>query len=152
MPSHLTQVSQCLKNPPASAGDTGLIPGSGRSPGEGNGNPLQYSCLGNPTDRRAGRLQSMGSQRVRYNLATKQQHIFFQLINLFWLEHNYFTILWWLLPHINMNQPQVYMCPPILNPPPTSFPTPSLWVVAEHHLWVSCFMHWPCTGHLFYIW
>ena len=35
------------------AGDTGLIPGSGRSPGEGNGNPLQYSCLGNPMDREA---------------------------------------------------------------------------------------------------
>ena len=40
-----------VKNLPANAGDTGLIPGSGRSPGEGNGNPLQYSCLGNPMDR-----------------------------------------------------------------------------------------------------
>ena len=37
----------------ASAGDAGLIPGSGRSPGEGNGNPLQYSCLENPVDRGA---------------------------------------------------------------------------------------------------
>ena len=35
------------------AGDAGLIPGSGRSPGEGNGNPLQYSCLENPMDREA---------------------------------------------------------------------------------------------------
>ena len=35
------------------AGDLGLIPGSGRSPGEGNGNPLQYSCLENPMDRGA---------------------------------------------------------------------------------------------------
>ena len=35
------------------AGNAGLIPGSGRSPGEGNGNPLQYSCLRNPLDRRA---------------------------------------------------------------------------------------------------
>ena len=44
-----------LKNLPANAGDIrdrGLIPGSGRSPGEGNGNPLQYSCLENPMDRR----------------------------------------------------------------------------------------------------
>ena len=41
------------KNLPANAGDVGLIPGSGRSPGEGNGNPLQYSCLENPMDRRA---------------------------------------------------------------------------------------------------
>ena len=40
-----------VKDPPANAGDTGSIPGSGRSPGEGNGNPLQYSCLGNPMDR-----------------------------------------------------------------------------------------------------
>ena len=42
-----------VKNPPAKAGDTGSIPGSGRSPGEGNGNPLQYSCPGNPVDRGA---------------------------------------------------------------------------------------------------
>ena len=39
-----------VKNPPTNAGDTGLIPGSGRSPGEGNGYPLQFSCLGNPMD------------------------------------------------------------------------------------------------------
>ena len=42
-----------VKNPPANAGDAGSMPGSGRSPGEGNGNPLQYSCLENPTDREA---------------------------------------------------------------------------------------------------
>ena len=40
-----------VKNPPAKAGDSDLIPGSGRSPGEGNGNPLQYSYLGSPMDR-----------------------------------------------------------------------------------------------------
>ena len=43
-----------VKNPPDNAGDmrdTGSIPGSGRSPREGSGNPLQYSCLENPTDR-----------------------------------------------------------------------------------------------------
>ena len=39
-----------LKNPPANAGDTGSIPGSERSPGVGNGNPLQYSCLENSTN------------------------------------------------------------------------------------------------------
>ena len=43
--------------------DAGLIPGSGRSSGEGNGNPLQYSCLGNPRTEEAGGLQSMGLQR-----------------------------------------------------------------------------------------
>ena len=54
-----------VKNPPASAGDpgdVGSIPGSGRSPGEGNDNPLPCSCLENPMDR--GGLQSTGSQRV----------------------------------------------------------------------------------------
>ena len=48
-----------LKNPPANAGDTGdagSIPGSGRSPGAGHGNPLQYSCLGNSTNRRTWRV------------------------------------------------------------------------------------------------
>ena len=45
-------------------GDMGLIPGLGRSPGAGNGNPLQYFCLGNPMAN-PGRLQSMGLQRVR---------------------------------------------------------------------------------------
>ena len=62
-----------VKNLPANARDPGLIPGSGRSPGEGNGNPLQYSCLGNPMDREEPEgLQSMGSQRVEHVQATKQ--------------------------------------------------------------------------------
>ena len=42
-----------VKNPPANTGEVGLIPGWGRSPGGGNGNPLQYSCLENPMDRGA---------------------------------------------------------------------------------------------------
>ena len=42
-----------VKNPPANAGDVGLARGSGRPPGEENGNPLQYSCLGNPMKRGA---------------------------------------------------------------------------------------------------
>ena len=42
-----------VKNSPANAGDPSSIPGLGRSPGGGNGNPLQYSCLGNPMDREA---------------------------------------------------------------------------------------------------
>ena len=41
-----------VKNPPANAGDANSIPGSGRSPGEGNGKPFHYSCLGNPMDRK----------------------------------------------------------------------------------------------------
>ena len=50
-----SQVNLVVKNPPANAGEAGLIPGSERSPGGGNGNPLQYSCLKNPTDRGAWR-------------------------------------------------------------------------------------------------
>ena len=53
-------VAQLVNNPPADAGDMGLLPASGRSPGGRNGNPFQYSYLGNPMDRGAGGLQSMG--------------------------------------------------------------------------------------------
>ena len=56
-----------VENPPAYAGDTGLIPSSGRSPGGGNAHPLQYSCLENPMDRGAWRATAMGSQRVRHD-------------------------------------------------------------------------------------
>ena len=55
-------VAQMVKNLPANAGDLCSIPGLEQSPREGNGNPLQYSCLGNSTDRGAWRLQSMGLQ------------------------------------------------------------------------------------------
>ena len=58
------------KNPPANAGDAGLISESGEIlPGEGNGCPLQYSCLGNPMDRETWRLPSMGSQKSRRQLS-----------------------------------------------------------------------------------
>ena len=51
------------KESTCNAGDTGLIPGLGRSPEGGNGNPLQYHCLGNPMDRKkTSKLQSMRSQ------------------------------------------------------------------------------------------
>ena len=76
------------------AGDLGSVPGSGRSPGEGNGNSLQYSCLENPMATHSnilawripwieepGRLESMGSQRVGYDLVTKQQqNLLFRLM------------------------------------------------------------------------
>ena len=56
-----------VKNPPANAvdiRDAGSIPGLGRSPGEGHGNPLQYSCLENPVDREARWATVIRSQRV----------------------------------------------------------------------------------------
>ena len=52
------------KESACNAGNLGSIPGSGRSPGEGNGYPLQYSCLGNPMDREPGGLQFIGSQEL----------------------------------------------------------------------------------------
>ena len=60
-----------VKNPPADAGDTRdmhSIPGSGRCPGEGNGNPLQYSCLGNPLDRGAWWAILHGAAKSRTRL------------------------------------------------------------------------------------
>ena len=72
-----SQVALVVKNSPVNAGDirdTGSIPGLGRSPGGGQGNPLQNSCQGNPMDRGAysplgssGGLQSIGSQRVGHD-------------------------------------------------------------------------------------
>ena len=64
------------KESACSAGDTrdgALIPGLGRSSRVGNGNPPQYSCLGNPMDRGVWRATTRGSQRVGHDLATKQQ-------------------------------------------------------------------------------
>ena len=57
-----------VKNLPANVGDLGSIPRSGRSPGEGNGNPLQYSCLGNPMDR--GAWQAIGHGVTKESDAT----------------------------------------------------------------------------------
>ena len=63
-----------VKNLPGNVGDKGLIPGSGRSPGEENGNPLWYSCLENPMDGGAWRATVHGLQRMRHSLAT--EHVF----------------------------------------------------------------------------
>ena len=77
-----------VKNPPANAGraeDVGSVPGSGRCPGVGNGNPLQYVCWEIPWAEEPGRLQAMGSQRVRHDLAVeprcdKIEHVYFTAI------------------------------------------------------------------------
>ena len=65
--SRASLMAKSVKNLSVSVGDlrdSGLTPGSGRFCGGGNGTPLQNSCLGNPMDRGAGRLQSMGSQEL----------------------------------------------------------------------------------------
>ena len=59
------------KESACNAGDLGLIPGLGRPPGEGNGNPLQYSCLENLMDRRSWRAIVHGFARIGHDLATK---------------------------------------------------------------------------------
>ena len=69
-PAGASQVAQLLKNLPCNVRDkrdTGSKPGSGRSPGGGDGNLLQYSCLGNPMDGGAGGLWSVRSQRVGHD-------------------------------------------------------------------------------------
>ena len=65
-----SRVALVVKSPPANAGvlrGEGLIPGSGRSPGGGHGNPRQCSCLENPVVRGARRLRSTGSRRVGHD-------------------------------------------------------------------------------------
>ena len=75
MPTRGFPGDSVVKNPSANAGDLGLIPGLGRPPGEENGNPIQYSCLGNPTDRGAWWPTIHGGrQKVRHDLATKHSN------------------------------------------------------------------------------
>ena len=72
------------KESACSAGELGLITGLGRSPGEGDGNPLQHSCLENPIDSGVGRLQSLGSQRVGHNWELKHTHTHTQISGHTW--------------------------------------------------------------------
>ena len=63
------------KESACNAGDLGSITGSGRSPGEGNGDPLQYSCLENPMDRGAWQATVHGVVRVGRDLATEAKQL-----------------------------------------------------------------------------
>ena len=67
-------VAQMIRRLPADPGDPGSIPGSGRSPGEGNGNPLQYSCLEYSMDGGAWWAKSMGLHKVGHDWATSLLH------------------------------------------------------------------------------
>ena len=103
--------SSVSKSSTCNSGDPGLSPGLGRSPGEGNHTPLQYSCLENPGDRGAWRATVHGVARVGHDLAT---------------QTNQLTILWWFLPYVIKNWPQVsphpWSWPPLQSPSP---PDPS---------------------------
>ena len=79
-----------VKNLCANAGDMGSIPGSGRSPGEGNGNPLQYACLGNPMDR--------GAWQATVHGVTKESDMTKQLNNNILMNLHIFLLLICLLP------------------------------------------------------
>ena len=80
-----------VKNLPATTGDGHSFPGSGRSPGEGNGNPLQYSCLVNPMDKGVWWATIHESSRVRQDLVTKEQN----KIDLLLFSANHWN---WVLP------------------------------------------------------
>ena len=66
--------SAVVKNLPGNAGNTGLSPGSGRSPGGGSGNPLQYSCLENPMDRGAWQVTALGVTKSGTQLSSRHGH------------------------------------------------------------------------------
>ena len=70
-----------VKNPSVKAGDAGWIPGLGRSPGGGNGNPLQYSFLENPMDRGAWRLQSNMTEHASDFLSTGVYWVCWWMVN-----------------------------------------------------------------------
>ena len=95
------------KNPPANARDirdVGSIPGLGRSPGEGNGNPLQYFAWKIPWTEELGRLQSMGLQKSQTQLNKQQQQIYPYTCYLYAYMHDKLLQL-----HICMHTDNVYM-------------------------------------------
>ena len=113
-----------VKNPPASVGDAGLIPGSGRSPGEGNGNLLQYSCLKNFMERGAwwATVQGVAKSQTRLSTCT----------HILWLKimkapkrksyhHKYLHTtgqLWW--------EDQDLLCVPLPLPGPANICLPNV--------------------------
>ena len=90
--SRLSLVAQAVKNPTCNAGNVGSIPESGRSPGEGNCNPLQYSYPGNPLDKGAWWATVHGvAKRIGCNLLTKQQNCYLRLTE----RKTFWATRWW---------------------------------------------------------
>ena len=107
------------KESACNAGDPGSIPGLGRSPGGGHGNPLQYSCLENPHGQGASRATVHGAAKSRALLS---------------IARNCFTVLCRFPLYEGVNQPQVYTRPLLPHPPSTLQPIPLLSVVTEHQV------------------
>ena len=93
VPRWASQVAIVVKNLPPNAGDAGAqvsIPGSGRFPG--GGNPLQYSSLENPWTEESGWLQSIASQRIRHDWASKHMFLDMRILSLSFCEFMYLCI------------------------------------------------------------
>ena len=89
-----------VNNQPANVADVGSIPGLGRSPGEGNGNPLQYSCLGNPMDR--------GAWRAIVHGVSKESDVTYQLNilpNDIWGNMSFLQVCWVQLSRLRFMTP-----------------------------------------------
>ena len=100
-----SQVVLVVKNPPANTGDirdVGLIPGSGRPPGGGHGNTLQYSCLENPKDRAAWRTAVHGVAKSRKRLKQPRTHIQYFATDLCYLQRMGWT---WKICYKNTKYP-----------------------------------------------
>ena len=82
-------MTQMVKRLPANVGDLGSIPGSGRSPGEGNGNPLQYSCLENSVDRGDWHAAVHGAAKSQTQLST---NTYIRCLNIAREQVNIFTM------------------------------------------------------------
>ena len=124
-----------MKETACNAGDPVSIPGLGRSPGEGNGNPLQYSCLGNPMNRGAQWVTVHGVAKSQTRLSnwgafypapSDWSETTLWVLGLMFLSFVFFFKLYKIvlvLPNIKMDLPQVYMCSPswTLLPPPSPY-------------------------------
>ena len=127
-------------------GDLGSIPGLGRSPGGGNGNPLQYSCLEIAWPEEPGGLQSMGSQRVGHDRATKHSTVITHNKSYSCMEVpfiHYFNWPKW-LPELSIigvfkMKEQIQLC---LVPHGSLFQVPNSWAQQRLCFWSFSFTPW----------